>query len=167
MCEYYNKTSQIKTNPPDAKKIPTKDDLLGVTAVVLTVSFRKKEFFRSGYYVYNSYTDQELIESDPEQVLIEKVQRNILADKPRITRFNIDWGTEEGQKSMEEALKNEFEEENKKTEGMLQDKTNLTEMKNDLFRDFDKKMIESSFHKELGGFGGEASGVKESNPFLE
>ena len=134
---------------------------MGVTAVVLTVSFRKKEFFRCGYYVYNSYTDQELIEADPEQVIIEKVQRNILADKPRITRFNIDWGVEEGQKSIDEALKNEFEEENKKAEGLLQDKTNLSEMKNDLFRDFDKKMIESSFHLHKEG------GVQESNPFLE
>ena len=111
--------------------------------------------------MYNSYTDQELIEADPEQVIIEKVQRNILADKPRITRFNIDWGVEEGQKSIDEALKNEFEEENKKAEGLLQDKTNLSEMKNDLFRDFDKKMIESSFHLHKEG------GVQESNPFLE
>jgi hypothetical protein len=27
----------------------------------------------------------------PEQVDIEKVERTILSDKPRITKFNIDW----------------------------------------------------------------------------
>lgn len=113
--------------------------------------------------------DQELIESDPEEVIIEKVQRNILADKPRITRFNIDWGLEEGQKTLEEAMKNEFEASNQKNEGFLQDKTNLSEMKNNLFRDFDKKMIESSFHlnKEMNNLNKEPSTLKESNPFLE
>jgi len=48
-----------------------------------------------GYYVYNSYIDPELIENDPPEVLIDRVQRNILADKPRITRFNINWGDDE------------------------------------------------------------------------
>lgn len=55
----------IETNPPDHTKIPTKDDLLGVTAVILTVSYRGAEFFRVGYYVYNQYTDPELIINDP------------------------------------------------------------------------------------------------------
>lgn len=35
--------------------------------------------------------DQELIENPPEQIVIDKVYRNILADKPRITRFEIQW----------------------------------------------------------------------------
>lgn len=30
-------------------------------------------------------------ENPPEQILIDKVYRNILADKPRITRYNIKW----------------------------------------------------------------------------
>jgi len=109
--------------------------------------------------VYNSYVDQELIEADPEQVIIEKVQRNILADKPRITRFNIDWGQENGGKSLE------IENNEKKNEGFLQDKTNLSEMKNDLFRDFDKKAIVESMNKDTNGFllGSKA----ETNPFLE
>lgn len=59
---------QLETNPPDQNKIPSKDDLLGVTALVLSVRFQKKEFFRCGYYVYNSYTEQELIDNEPEEV---------------------------------------------------------------------------------------------------
>lgn len=57
----------------------------------MTASYNGKEFFRIGYYVYNSYTDPELIENPPEKVRVEEVARNILADKPRITRFDIRW----------------------------------------------------------------------------
>ena len=59
--------------------------------MILTVAYRGKEFFRIGYYVYNNYVDTELIENPPEQVAIDKVYRNVLADKPRITRFDIQW----------------------------------------------------------------------------
>ena len=58
---------------------------------MLTVSYKGAEFFRIGYYVYNNYIDPELLENTPEKVIIEKVHRNILADKPRITRFEIEW----------------------------------------------------------------------------
>ena len=62
-----------------------------MTALLLTTSYNGKEFFRIGYYVYNDYTDQELIEMPPEKVKIDAVTRNILVDKPRITRFDIKW----------------------------------------------------------------------------
>jgi Histone chaperone involved in gene silencing len=60
----------------------------------LSVSYKEQEFFRVGYYVYNTYTEQELIDNPPEEVQIDKVVRNILAEKPRITRFDIKWGDE-------------------------------------------------------------------------
>ena len=53
--------------------IPSKDDILGVTAVILTVSYKEQEFFRCGYYIYNAYPDQALQESDPQEVLIDQV----------------------------------------------------------------------------------------------
>jgi len=31
----------LESNPPDYTRIPSKDDLLGVTAIILSVSFRK------------------------------------------------------------------------------------------------------------------------------
>lgn len=40
----------LETDPPDPKKIPQKD-ILGVTALLLTCSFRDREFIRVGYYV--------------------------------------------------------------------------------------------------------------------
>ena len=42
-----------------------------------------------GYYVSNDYVEEALREEPPTKVLIEKVQRNILADKPRVTKFPI------------------------------------------------------------------------------
>ena len=30
----------IETNPPDHKKIPKKEDLLGITAMIISVSYR-------------------------------------------------------------------------------------------------------------------------------
>ena len=61
--------------------------------------YKGKEFFRIGYYVYNNYTDPALLENPPEKVKIDAVYRNILADKPRITRFEIDWEEKQEQEA--------------------------------------------------------------------
>jgi histone chaperone ASF1 len=42
-----------------------------------------------GYYVNNEYADEALREAPPASVAIERVTRNILAEKPRVTRFPI------------------------------------------------------------------------------
>ncbi|XP_037072423.1 histone chaperone asf1-like [Pollicipes pollicipes] len=76
---------------PDTSKIPLQD-ALGVTVVLLTCSYRRQEFVRVGYYVNNDYADPELKESPPEQPQFDKMQRNILASSPRVTRFKIEWG---------------------------------------------------------------------------
>ena len=81
-------------------------EILGVTAIILSVSYRNQEFFRVGYYVYNFYADQELADNPPEEVLVDKVTRNVLADKPRITRFDIKWGDEKDEPVMEEGEEN-------------------------------------------------------------
>jgi len=81
----------LESNPPDFKKIPSKEDLFGITALILSVNFHGKEFFRVGYYVYNNYTSEENIENEPQEIVIEDISRQILCDKPRITRFEIDW----------------------------------------------------------------------------
>jgi histone chaperone ASF1 len=48
-----------------------------------------------GYYVNNEYMDEALAEDPPAKPVIEKVRRNILAEKPRVTRFAIKWDSEE------------------------------------------------------------------------
>jgi hypothetical protein len=62
-----------------------------VTAIVLSVTYKKQEFFRVGYYIHNEYVDPLLIENPPDQLQIDKVFRKILAEKPRITRMTIAW----------------------------------------------------------------------------
>merc|ERR1712078_514698 len=63
----------------------------GVTAILLTCSYRGKEFIRVGYYLNNEYTDEELRENPPSRPQIDRLSRNILADKPRVTKFPIDF----------------------------------------------------------------------------
>ena len=57
--------------------------------MIVTVSYNTREFLRVGYYVYNYYTDEQLVESPPTRPILEKITRNILSDKPRITTFDI------------------------------------------------------------------------------
>lgn len=66
-------------------------DAVGVTIVLLTCSYRGQEFVRVGYFINNDYTDPELKEVPPPKPLFDKLTRNILATKPRVTRFKINW----------------------------------------------------------------------------
>ena len=56
-----------------------------------------QEFLRVGYYVNNDYEDEQLREEPPTKVLLDKVQRNILSDKPRVTKFPINLHPEDEQ----------------------------------------------------------------------
>ncbi|KAL4236982.1 ASF1 anti-silencing function 1 [Mactra antiquata] len=80
----------FQAGPPDTSKIP-QQDAVGVTVILLTCSYRNKEFIRVGYYVNNEYEEQELKEEPPSTPLYDKLMRNILATNPRVTRFKIDW----------------------------------------------------------------------------
>ena len=84
---------------PEAIKIPSRELMSnfchysGVTALILTASYRSQEFIRVGYYVHNQITEQ-LLEDPmqlPLELLITKIRRTIISDKPRVTKFNIDW----------------------------------------------------------------------------
>ena len=58
-----------------------------MTVILLTCAYNGQEFIRVGYYVNNEYADEALREAPPATVDIERVARNILAEKPRVTRF--------------------------------------------------------------------------------
>lgn len=66
-------------------------DLIGVTVVLIVCSYNEQEFVRVGYYVNNEYEDPEMRENPPEKVDLVKVVRNILSEKPRVTRVPIRW----------------------------------------------------------------------------
>mmetsp|Transcript_4263 Transcript_4263/g.11627 ORF Transcript_4263/g.11627 Transcript_4263/m.11627 type:complete len:235 (+) Transcript_4263:338-1042(+) len=75
---------------------PTVDDLpevLGVTVVLVTCCYKEREFCRVGYYVNNELVGHD-VERDgppPSPLPLDRVQRQILADKPRVTKFPIAW----------------------------------------------------------------------------
>ena len=72
-------------------KIPA-EDVLGVTVVLVTCSFKSREFIRVGYYVNNSLKDPPPEGEEPPKTADPKdIVRTLLADKPRVTRFPIEW----------------------------------------------------------------------------
>ncbi|KAM1956332.1 hypothetical protein ACFX16_025762 [Malus domestica] len=83
----------LQADPPDPSKIRD-EDIIGVTVLLLTCSYIGQEFIRVGYYVNNDYDDEQLREEPPPKVLIDRVQRNILSDKPRVTKFPINFQPE-------------------------------------------------------------------------
>ena len=80
----------FEADPPDLKKIPS-SEILGVTVILLTCAYDDREFVRVGYYVNNEYDTEELNAEPPAKPIIERVRRNVLAEKPRVTRFAIKW----------------------------------------------------------------------------
>lgn len=80
----------FSADPPSAELIPA-SELISVTVILLSCSYDGKEFVRVGYYVNNEYDSEELRENPPVKVQVDHIVRNILAEKPRVTRFNIVW----------------------------------------------------------------------------
>jgi histone chaperone ASF1 len=85
----------FQADPPDFSRIPA-DDVVGVTIILLTCCYREQEFIRVGYYVNNEYAEDALKENPPAQPQIDQLLRNILADKPRVTKFPIEWDNKSG-----------------------------------------------------------------------
>eukprot|EP00240_Pyramimonas_obovata_P014268 CAMPEP_0118926974 /NCGR_PEP_ID=MMETSP1169-20130426/4560_1 /TAXON_ID=36882 /ORGANISM="Pyramimonas obovata, Strain CCMP722" /LENGTH=217 /DNA_ID=CAMNT_0006868643 /DNA_START=484 /DNA_END=1133 /DNA_ORIENTATION=- len=80
----------FQADAPDPSKIPPAD-MTGVTVLLLTCAYRDKEFIRVGYYVNNEYDNEEMRENPPDAPVLDKLVRNILADKPRVTKFPIEF----------------------------------------------------------------------------
>jgi histone chaperone ASF1 len=87
----------LQADAPAVSKLP-ENDILGVTVVLVTCSYKEREFVRVGYYVNNEYTGEYDLEVGPppaQDLEMALVQRQILADKPRVTKFPIPWGKED------------------------------------------------------------------------
>ncbi|KAJ3009046.1 Histone chaperone asf1 [Thoreauomyces humboldtii] len=106
----------LEAPAPDPRKIPDQD-IIGVTVILLMCLYREREFLRVGYYINNDYADERLRderakELKPAKPDLAKMQRSILAEKPRVTRFSIPWDndesaqmqTENGQENDENAM---------------------------------------------------------------
>ncbi len=84
---------ELETPPPDASKIPS-EDLKGVTVMLITCSYREREFVRVGYYVSCEMPGDNQVGPNGEQLPgltpdPYQMVRNILADKPRITKVCV------------------------------------------------------------------------------
>ncbi|KAF3053564.1 Histone chaperone asf1 [Didymella keratinophila] len=88
----------FRADPPDLSRIPN-SEIIGVTVILLSCSYEDREFVRVGYYVNNEYVDEALSLEPPAKPVIEKVQRQILAEKPRVTRFAIKWFSRDSEES--------------------------------------------------------------------
>eukprot|EP00536_Pseudo-nitzschia_multiseries_P015451 jgi/Psemu1/320863/estExt_fgenesh1_pm.C_8900001 len=116
----------LQADAPDPSQL-AQDDLLGVTVVLVTCSYKEREFVRVGYYVNNEYHDPNSIATTtatatisqtasgsqtqteeaappvvPNPVPLDRIQRQILADKPRVTKFPISWGDEPQQQQQQQ-----------------------------------------------------------------
>lgn len=141
----------LQADAPDPSQL-AQEDLVGVTVVLVTCSYKEREFIRVGYYVNNEYHDpnapplaassapsalasaaapppaqsssstpntateennQMMDDNDddmekpptvplPNPIPVEHIQRQILADKPRVTKFPIPWGDEDTQQQQQE-----------------------------------------------------------------
>ncbi|PQE24916.1 putative ASF1-anti-silencing protein [Rutstroemia sp. NJR-2017a WRK4] len=83
----------FEADAPDTKRIPDAE-ILGVTVILLTCAYDGREFVRVGYYVNNEYDSEELNADPPAKPLLDRVRRNVLAEKPRVTRFAIKWDSD-------------------------------------------------------------------------
>ena len=84
----------LTADAPSPELIPA-NELVSVTVILLTCSYKQREFVRVGYYVNNEYDQEELRQNPPAKVQVDHIVRNILAEKPRVTRFNIVWDNED------------------------------------------------------------------------
>lgn len=101
----------LQSDGPDANRIPQKD-IRGVTVVLITCSYKNQEFIRVGYYLNNDYGNSiEIDEENPPPLDISILQRYILADEPRVTRFPIDWGNGVNEGNNSESITNQIENE--------------------------------------------------------
>lgn len=125
----------FQANPPNLTLIPDSDKV-GVTVVLVTCSYKEHEFVRVGYYVNNDYVNPE----NPNEGLM----RNILADKPRVTRFPIQWGN---------VIPTTNEQENQMTDGNAMEVVSETIEKSDMltdlnFEDDDVLMLDEELEED-------------------
>jgi histone chaperone ASF1 len=77
----------LEADAPNPAALP-EQDTVGVTAVLLTCSYKEnEEFLRVGYYVNIEYDTPEMNENPPARPDISRLTRHILAEKPRVTKF--------------------------------------------------------------------------------
>merc|ERR1712003_586329 len=79
----------LEAGGPNPALIPAQE-VVGVTVVLITCSYRDQEFVRIGYYINNEYVTEEMKENPPDVPQIEQLKRLVCLN-PRVTRMVINW----------------------------------------------------------------------------
>jgi histone chaperone ASF1 len=79
----------LESDGPDPNIIPPAE-IVGVTVVLITCSYKEQEFVRIGYYINNEYESEELRENPPDTPQIPQLRRLVCLN-PRVTRMQINW----------------------------------------------------------------------------
>lgn len=109
----------MEIQPPDHTKIPRKD-ILGVTVIMITAMFRRQEFFRCSFFVYNDYNDEN---SNSKSVIdVDKVIRSILVKQPRVRINEILWDYPKHTEIVNENLDSFLRNFTKKTKGIKKER---------------------------------------------
>lgn len=140
----------FQADPPLPELIPA-SELVSVTVILLSCSYAGREFVRVGYYVNNEYDSEELRENPPAKVQVEHVVRNILAEKPRVTRFNIVWDNEDAnpeQYPPEQPIDEEEDEEEEEEEEEEEDEVEEEERDDDVEVDLDDDAVEDEIEAD-------------------
>ncbi len=107
----------MKIPAPDPSRIPSLDDLLGSSALMICALYHNSEFFRCSFFVDNVYQSNINIEDLNENNFdISKVYRSILTKKPRIILKDIEWDAPDYEKYLNIQKHQKIEIENLKQE---------------------------------------------------
>lgn len=79
----------LESDGPNPDAIPSAE-IVGVTVVLITCSYKEQEFVRIGYYINNEYASEELQENPPDTPQIPQLRRLVCLN-PRVTRMQINW----------------------------------------------------------------------------
>ena len=89
------KKFEFTGNAPNIYKIP-ENDIIGAAAIILSFFYNNQEFFRCGYYLNIYYDNEEMNIKIPDKIEVNHLIRDLLADKPRIVQYEIEWEGENG-----------------------------------------------------------------------
>ena len=79
----------LRAPAPDFRAIP-RQDLLGVTVVILTASYRGAQFFKAGCYVNNELVEAHR-ETEHGKIAPGMITRDVLMSKAKISKKSISW----------------------------------------------------------------------------
>ena len=92
---------ELECDGPNLAAIP-REDVLGVTVLFLSFSFRGQEFLRVGYYTQVAYFNDEMNAYPPPEVVPEQLGHFLVMNQPAVTIVPIIWMTAEQQQQQQQ-----------------------------------------------------------------